>query len=102
MSGAGARRRYRKARAKVRPSYDYRQYCLRKLVDEHGWTCAICGKPINPRAKVNSRGRWSLDHIVALEDGGASRIENFQLTHTFCNWSRHHGPGLDKPAKVEP
>ena len=40
--------------------------------------CGICGGLVPAQA-------ISIDHIVRLEDGGRSIVENAQVTHPYCN-----------------
>lgn len=59
---------------------------LKALFDSQNWTCGICGEPVDP----NIRGRSnplsvSVDHIVALQNGGSHVKANLRLAHRKCN-----------------
>jgi 5-methylcytosine-specific restriction endonuclease McrA len=55
----------------------------RVLFERDNWTCQICGEPTegkhpNPRSP-------SIDHIVALANGGEHSYANTQCAHLKCN-----------------
>lgn len=45
--------------------------------------CGICGEVITDKSDA------SVDHIVALADGGKEAFENTRLAHVGCNARRH-------------
>lgn len=47
--------------------------------------CWICREPV-------SLEDATLEHIVALVDGGSSHIENLAVSHSACNHARHAKP----------
>lgn len=72
------------ARDRFRPSKS-----LRRVVSERdGWTCQICGLPVDPGAKLRTRDFPSLDHIVPRSRGGSDGPENLRLAHMGCNADR--------------
>jgi hypothetical protein len=52
--------------------------------------CGICHKPV--RAKRGRRGP-SIDHIIPLSIGGTHTLDNVQLAHLACNWSKNNRGG---------
>ena len=50
----------------------------RKLMVTQNRKCAVCGKKMD----LDDR---TLDHIIRVEDGGGSNIENLQLIHRKCH-----------------
>ncbi len=62
-------------RDKVKPS-------MRKEIgDRQEWRCVYCSADISKRS--------SIDHIVPIEHGGESTMENLQLTCLRCNLSKN-------------
>lgn len=80
---AEARRRARKANAKVVESFN-----LAEVFERDGWRCGICGEPTNPEAKVPALDAPTLDHIVPLAMGGDHSLANAQCAHFSCNASK--------------
>ena len=56
-------------------------------------TCAICGTKVDPCDKwINESGRYcfgrnypTVDHIVAIKNGGTDTYDNVQLACKRCN-----------------
>jgi 5-methylcytosine-specific restriction endonuclease McrA len=59
-----------------------------KLFAEQDGLCAWCEEPMN---YAESRQNWmvTLDHVVALKDGGRDRLDNLVAAHWRCNMRRH-------------
>lgn len=55
------------------------------IFDRDGWTCGICGDPIDRTLKHPHPMSVSLDHIVALCCGGPHTKANVQAAHLTCN-----------------
>lgn len=61
---------------------------LKKLVERDNNVCQICGEPCNANDL-----RWgysgplypSIDHIIAIANGGGHTWDNVQLAHVICN-----------------
>lgn len=51
------------------------------LLARDGNICGICKKEIKDKP--------TLDHIVALVNGGTNRRENLRLTHHLCNTTKN-------------
>lgn len=47
------------------------------VVDRDKWICGICGQPIV--------GKFHIDHIVPLAQGGSDTLDNVQMAHPTCN-----------------
>ena len=44
--------------------------------------CWVCGQHVTPEAAT-------LEHILALSEGGSSHAENLAISHEVCNGQRH-------------
>ena len=69
---------------------------LSQLYNRDNGICQICGKPVN--WGDNTWGEHfgpqypTIDHIVALSNGGAHTWENVQLAHAICNSYKRNLP----------
>jgi 5-methylcytosine-specific restriction endonuclease McrA len=68
---------------------EWKESIIYFLVNRDGWNCARCGKPIDYLEA-------SIDHRIDVSLGGKNRIENFQLSHRFCNYSANGKAGKGK------
>ena len=50
-----------------------------------GWTCQLCGRPIDPEVAWPDPMSASVDHIVPLARGGSHSMINVQSAHLGCN-----------------
>jgi 5-methylcytosine-specific restriction endonuclease McrA len=72
------------------PLWDLRK---RQLFVE-GATCWLCGKPVVYGLRRNHPLGPSLDHLVALENGGhPTALENLAVAHYGCNSRKGKGRG---------
>lgn len=82
--GANARKRCRHYGALYVPGIT-----LRAVYERDGGICQICGKPTdwNDHSWHDSFGAFypTIDHRVALANGGSHTWENVQLAHAICN-----------------
>ena len=73
-------------RDKVKPA-------MRKEIGERqDWKCVYCGRDISKRS--------SIDHIVPVEHGGQSNIENLQMTCLRCNQSKGASSDVEYRVKL--
>lgn len=56
-----------------------------EIYERDGWTCGICGDPIDPTRKYPDLLSASLDHIIPLARGGDHSRANAQAAHLTCN-----------------
>lgn len=64
-----------------------------EIADDFDMKCAICGEEVDPSDTwVNDTGRPcfgrnypTVDHIVAIKNGGTDTFDNVQLAHKHCN-----------------
>ena len=56
-----------------------------ELFERDGWTCGICGEPINPLLRFPDMNAASVDHIVPLACEGEHVWQNCQASHRRCN-----------------
>lgn len=76
---ARARRRARKRQAWVEDVW------RPILFERDGWTCQLCGDPVDPDLKYPDDQCATVDHIVPLNMGGKHSYANTQLAHALCN-----------------
>lgn len=73
-----ARSHERRSRLRGRPTENV---TLARLIERDRGRCQICGK-------AKGAGRWSVDHILPVSQGGANTYANTRLAHLTCNQSR--------------
>lgn len=61
---------------------------LAKLIKRDKAICRICGRKINQWSDSNSDDYPSIDHIVAVANGGTHTWDNVQLAHRGCNTTK--------------
>lgn len=74
---------------------------LKKLYDRDGGRCWICGmvcdyadKTYTDKTMIAGNMYPSIDHVVALSDGGAHAWDNVKLAHRICNSLRYYAPHI--------
>lgn len=50
-----------------------------------GWTCHICGDPVDRNAVAPDFEAPVLDHVIALAKGGSHSEDNLKTAHFYCN-----------------
>lgn len=55
------------------------------VFDRDGWTCKLCGEPVNRSVAAPHRSSPSIDHIIPLSKGGSHTYDNVQCAHFGCN-----------------
>ena len=60
------------------------------IYERDGWTCQLCGEPVDQDAHPNSERAPSLDHIVCVSwlEHPDDSIENLRTAHRVCNSRR--------------
>lgn len=81
---AAHRRRARIAEVSVGP------VSRERVMERDGWTCWVCDLPTNRAPGAPRSERPSLDHVIALSDGGAHTEDNLRCAHLGCNIRRYH------------
>ena len=76
---------------------------LQSLYKRDGGVCYLCGKPCRYDDYVTKDGTFiagdwypSIDHVIALANGGEHSWENVRLAHRLCN-SRKSDRGIPPP-----
>ncbi|WP_420886886.1 HNH endonuclease [Brachybacterium muris] len=64
----------------------------RTIYERDGWTCRLCGRPIDRDADPQSPLAPSLDHIIPLANGGTHEPSNVWTAHRQCNSERANRP----------
>lgn len=59
-------------------------YSRTDIFERDGWTCQLCGDPIDPAETIRARTA-TIDHIVPISKGGPDTFENAQAAHMGCN-----------------
>lgn len=85
--GTAARRKYcsRACRPKARSNTFSSRVMLLRLTERDGWTCALCGEEIDPSYYHPHALSGTVDHIVAVKNGGTDDLSNLQAAHFRCN-----------------
>lgn len=61
---------------------------LEKLIERDGLTCKICGGQCNLSDRTSTHVGLSyptIDHIIAMKNGGGHTWDNVQIAHMICN-----------------
>lgn len=79
-----AERRYSRIKAQT----SGKRYDLAQIAFRDGWTCHICGKPVDPSLNGRDPMGPTADHLVPVAHGGGSEPSNVALAHRRCNVKR--------------
>lgn len=61
------------------------------IFNRDGWRCQICRKKLS-RKTIYPHPRYpTLDHIIALAEGGTHERKNVQLACSICNSTKSSG-----------
>lgn len=83
----------RRAAMSSRPRAHGGQIRWFEIADDFDMKCVICGGEVDPSDRwVSESGRPcfgrnypTVDHIVAIKNGGTDTFDNVQLAHKHCN-----------------
>jgi 5-methylcytosine-specific restriction endonuclease McrA len=69
----------------------------RAVIERDGRTCQACGRPVVVNSRRSRRSRdhrnmLTLDHIVAISNGGGSTADNLRVCCRECNMRRSARP----------
>jgi len=67
-------------------------YAPHEIFERDGWTCQLCGGPVDPGASRHSALGATIDHVLAISRGGVDAPENVQTAHRSCNSRKGAGP----------
>jgi 5-methylcytosine-specific restriction endonuclease McrA len=74
------------ARRKMRARNDGQEpYVRGEIFERDGWSCGICGEPVDRALVSPNPGAATIDHVVPLSAGGPDTPENVRLAHFGCN-----------------
>lgn len=73
----------RRARRKGAPVVE--KVDSRVVFERDGWICQLCGEPVDQMLAYPDPMSRSVDHRVALINGGEHSYANVQLAHLVCN-----------------
>lgn len=71
-------------RAIQRMAYVARVYAS-SVFERDDYECQLCGEPLHMQAKVPDAYAPTIDHILALANGGTHEPDNVQSAHFMCN-----------------
>ncbi len=54
-------------------------WALFRIAERDGWKCHVC------KLGYLANDPWTIDHDVALANGGTNHIKNLRLSHGSCN-----------------
>jgi 5-methylcytosine-specific restriction endonuclease McrA len=57
------------------------------VLERDGWTCQICGLPLDPDASVIDDLYPQVDHVWPVAYGGGDEVSNLRASHRWCNWA---------------
>ncbi|PZE66907.1 hypothetical protein DEI83_06245 [Curtobacterium sp. MCBD17_021] len=92
----GPRRRanWKKRHANKRGSTHSETIYEVSIYDRDGWTCGICGLPVDRTLAWPDPMSASLDHRQPLSQGGTHTRDNVQCSHFACNAKKGAKPPL--------
>jgi hypothetical protein len=73
---------------KERPGKRHKDTLVERLLERDGSDCCICGKPLGDDITV--------EHWVAIKDGGNNTMANLGLAHESCNRAVDSKPVTEK------
>lgn len=75
-----------RAKSRTRVSVAGREnYSDRDIFIRDNWTCHLCGDPIDPTLGRNDPLGATVDHVLALANGGTDDQSNVAAAHRVCN-----------------
>ena len=67
---------------------EWSPYSVSDVVEQGDGACGICRTPIDMTLAYPNPDASSIDHVVPLSLGGSDTLENVQLAHLGCNWTK--------------
>jgi hypothetical protein len=80
---------YSRRRRAIKRGVQHQPYTDISIFEYDSWVCQICGKKINKKLKWPHPRSKSIDHIIALSNGGNDSPENVQSAHLRCNLGKY-------------
>lgn len=56
-----------------------------EIGERDGWTCGICGVPVERTLRYPDPMYGSVDHVLPVAHGGRHDVTNLQIAHLVCN-----------------
>lgn len=81
---------HRKSRMQRRNAVRTNAYVDSEVFERDGWTCYLCGKPIDPKADRRKKWGAQIEHVVPISRGGVDGEENVRAAHRRCNFMKHN------------
>lgn len=72
----------------------------RKVFERDDWTCYLCGQICLSRCRPNHPHGATLDHVVALANGGHHTLDNVRCACRSCNSRKQHSRELTLAART--
>lgn len=79
------RANYEARRARKRGTAIGAPFTNLEVFERDDWVCQLCSSPVDRALAWPDPESPSLDHVVALANGGAHSFDNVQLAHLRCN-----------------
>lgn len=99
QAGKEASSRSRSKRRSKMHNVEHEPWTREEIIKRDNGICQICGLPIYDYDDSPSRLKPEIDHVKPISAGGADKIDNLQLTHSFCNQHKHDGDANIKYCK---
>lgn len=64
-----------------------RRATVERLGKAHGWTCVLCGEPVDRNLYWPAPWAGSVEHVIPVRHGGTDDWNNLALAHLRCNVS---------------
>jgi 5-methylcytosine-specific restriction endonuclease McrA len=64
------------------------RYRRADIFERDGYTCQLCGEPIDMTLKSPDPGSATIDHIIPFRRGGTDEPDNVQAAHRRCNFKK--------------
>lgn len=72
------------------------------IFERDGWTCGICGHPVDPDLSLPDVMSAAVDHIVPFARGGRHDPANAQCSHWICNARKYTGRSATQASDIAP
>lgn len=77
--------RRRNRRRALAAGNDHEPYTMAQVAERDEYACMICLAPVDMQLSGRDPMGPSIDHIIALVNGGPDSLANVQLAHLSCN-----------------
>lgn len=75
----------KRRRARIKSNAEPDSVRALDVLERDNWTCQLCLEPIDATIQWPDPLSRSIDHVLALVNGGAHALDNLQAAHLGCN-----------------